>query len=292
VQVRDTLTLANMRLLFLLIAILTGSLAFADQPRIRLEFKSPNKKFTLKAINSVYDTIFVEEYGIYHYKLISRTWALYKGKPRNSKTPLYSFEHTDISSKTALVSNDGQFITIIDDYSEYESSEDLVSLEFLQRGMRLSTIQMSQLLGCTNNVSRSVSHFTWCWIWFDGQKLEIQTYELTNYQFDIETGQITSSKIASEIEGEISFVYGEFLGEENGSQKLKVCHLIKGSIPKNGIIYFKGLENPYRKSYYTIIVKDGEVLDLPYLRNVMLNSCNFHYLSSTTTGDIIVKNCL
>jgi hypothetical protein len=244
---------------------LMGPAANVDEPRYQWKFTSDNGQYELKMISPLGERPFV--------------WLLFDNK---SKKTLYKLTG-DFASRTALISDDGMHIVVIDDWSErLVVSKDREMLLFFRNGVLTKKYLLDDLLKDTSNITESVSHFSWLVnddrLTLKNGKISLTTYELTHYEFDLPTGEIISQSMDSLIGSDTIYVYGPVKKKTESQYEIEVCHRIYGKIPPTGVIYFEAdpqkmrgyrLEHP---QHLTVIINDGKCVAV---KPFILNQCNY-----------------
>lgn len=175
-----------MKIVVLILLMFLPLIIRADQPRSRYAFTSPNGQYEFQTLNQ-------PQY---------RKWSLIE---KATKKVLYEV-NGDFSSMSVLVGYDGKHLVMIDDFSESNAEEDPEVLQFFLDGKKIKSYKLSDLLGNTQNVVRSVSHFMWLAnvffpkITFNRSILSFTTLELTKFTFDINTGEIIEKRRDTELE--------------------------------------------------------------------------------------------
>ena len=116
-----------MRILLTLIVLLTVKNALADQPRLRYSFKSANGYFELRRSDTIFsdnkvytdsiDNPKTNDYFISTYSYPDRYyWGLYDLRT-NKKLYTIKNDSLFIETKTARISDNGENVIIVDDYS-------------------------------------------------------------------------------------------------------------------------------------------------------------------------------
>lgn len=187
-----------MKILLILIALMIVKTVLADESRARYSFKSKNEYFELRPS----DTIFFDKKNykdsIYDYKTKGYItysynhpkdryyWGLYD--LRNNKK-LYTIRNDSlyIETKTALISENGESIIIVDDYSDEYVNLNPDVVHFYKKEKLVKTLRLSSLLQDICIVSYSVSHMTWCFDFglLNDSSFQIKTYDYYNYRFDL-----------------------------------------------------------------------------------------------------------
>jgi hypothetical protein len=134
------------------------------------------------------------------------------------------------------------------------------------------------LLKDIQNITESVSHFTWFFervnqFPTDG-KLKFTTYELVSYEFAVDSGKIVRQETAPMLTADSLYVYGRVKKLNNGFYEMEVCHRVQGEVPNDGKVLFSvEPENRIRdKSYYAMVIKDGKCIAI---KDVLLNACKY-----------------
>lgn len=246
-----------MKFLYVIIfALMIPLVVSADEPRHKTSFTSANNKYELRSFSP-------------------GSWKLIE---KSSEKSIYELTNDGLYAMTVLVSDDGDNIVAIDDYSEREATKDIEVLFFFEKGKLIKKYSLAEINGLAA-VSYSVSHFSWVWldknISLTESKLGIKTYSLTNYTFDVKTGNILKKERDPALSEDAIYVYGEIIRKLGDNKyEMDVCTLVQGAIPKSGKIQFES-EEPYIevKRYRTVIIKNGKMVKTktPYI----FNSCNY-----------------
>ena len=113
--------------------------AYSDDGRSRLSFKSKNGQYELSAINTKRQklTSIPMSGSLMNDSL---NWGVFKD---GSKESLYILKGDNISSKTIFVSNDGNAIVIIDDFSVAEPNDTLPVVHFYKSGSLIKVYRLN-----------------------------------------------------------------------------------------------------------------------------------------------------
>lgn len=193
----------------LVFAMLLSSLsAFADSPRHNnIAFTSENGRFVLLNVYRSIERVPIFENGRYLGVLETKreepVWNLFDAhgaqvlQPSNEletlsagRAPLYSLR-ADIGRQTALISDDGTNIVVINDFSSADPVPDLDVLHFYRSGKLKATYRLGELLGSVTNVGLTSSHFYWFFrdnLKFDGATLSLETTECKPIVFRVDAG--------------------------------------------------------------------------------------------------------
>jgi hypothetical protein len=185
-----------MRILLTFFILLLVQSALADQPRLRYSFKSTNGYFELRpsdtifSVNKVYtDSIFnskTKEYFVSSYSYPDRYyWGLYDLRT-NEKLYTIKNDSLYIETKTARISENGEHIIVVDDYSGGFGFPNFEVVHFYEKEELVKTLTLGDLLDNMCSVTYSVSHMRWCFDFnfLNDNSFQIETYEYYNYQFD------------------------------------------------------------------------------------------------------------
>lgn len=250
-----------MKFLLFVIILFVPLLVKADEPRRNYVFTSPNNKFELKAKSKGFSpqewSLIEKSTGKLHYQVVG-----------------------DFSAMTVLVSNDGDNLIAVDDFSERGPAKYLEVLHFYRQGKQIKIYSLGELLNDISNISSSVSHFNWFFGMpsISNSTLRLTTYELFHYVFDIKTGGMLIKEQDTILSDGAFYIYGKLKNLSNGYYEMEVCHRIQGDIPANGKVRFRvdaqadGRDKFLSNFYSTVIVKDGKLL---VEKDVILNSCNY-----------------
>ncbi len=191
-------------------ALLTSAAAMADEPRSRFEFVSENGRYVLLNIHRSIERVPVFEDGRYvgvmETKRDEPLWGAFDARSaqplepsneaqtlRAGRVPLYVLRG-DLRSKTALISNDGTHVVVLDDFSEQLPAPDLQVLHFYRSGKQVAAFRLRQVIENIDNIRYTSSHFFWFFsrsLSFDGKTLSVTTTECVPLVFGLETGEMS-----------------------------------------------------------------------------------------------------
>ncbi len=184
----------------------------------------------------------------------------------------------NLSPLTLFVSDDGNNLVAIDDYSEREPTKNLDVLFFYRDGKLTKKFSLGELLNDLSNIESSVSHFRWFSGWtkllIEDGKLNITTFELMDYTFGVENGSILKKEKDAILSDDALYIYGKIRKLSKDRYEIEVCHRVQGNVPELGKVKFeaKGKNLFFENTYYSIIIKDGKFIAK---KGVILNSCNY-----------------
>ncbi|UCH48762.1 MAG: hypothetical protein JSU95_02875 [Betaproteobacteria bacterium] len=210
------------RILFNLLvagALLSGLSAMADNPRHNVVFISENGRYVLLNVHLAIERVPIFENGRYVGVMRSKRqepdWGLFDAQAAKALDPSNDLEtlmagsapfymlRGDFASKTALVSDDGTSIVVIDDFSEALPDTDLEVLHFYDAGRLVATYRLGELLGSVENVQYTSSHFLWFLsdsLSFDGETLLLTTTECVPLEFAASRGVMSIAPPSTTIE--------------------------------------------------------------------------------------------
>jgi hypothetical protein len=227
---------------------------FADEPRFESKFESSN--------------------GEYSIQLHKNKWVLTNRKGFIK----YSIKDNGFTSMTIFVSDNGQNIVIMDDYMEGRNVGERNALWIYKKGKLVKSYKLSDLLNDTCNISRSIGHLTWSYEDYGFIDKESQfsfsTYELSEFIFDLSTGQIVKIIKPDGYDSDCLIVFGDFRKGNENYATMKILKYISGKTQENNKITFK--TESYGAGIWRLLlmIKDGvDITPEKYRGNLFLNSC-------------------
>ncbi len=192
--------------------LLSSVEAMADNPRHKTEFVSENGRYVLFNVHYSVERTPIFDNGEYVGVMKSvrdePVWGLFDAHaaqpvdPANGlltlmagRAPSYVLTG-DLSSRTALISDDGMNIVVIDDFSERSAVPDLEVLHFYNSGMLVATYRLRELLENVENVRHTSSHFRWLFwesLSLDRETLSLTTTECVPLMFSVSTGAMITA---------------------------------------------------------------------------------------------------
>lgn len=262
-----------MKKIILILFLINIVYCYADEPRYCNKFSSSNKLYEFKITEVKNDSILID--NVYYKQSREIKWGLFN---KITKKKIYEIE-TVASDKTAYVSNDGEYIVIINDWPSETADDNLEMLSIYKNGRLIKSIKLNEILNCGYNISSTVSHFSWSIeqpkVSFTTKKITFVTYELNEIGIDLIDGKITKKR--NELVKENSLlVYGKIIKKNGENYKLEVCHKAFGTL-SSPIIEFHSAKEFRTNSYFTILIENGNEINIQYkkqnLNNVKLNNC-------------------
>lgn len=270
----------------ILICLLFVNIVFADQPRMRFSFKSANLRFELKPCDTIFsdgkiyrDSIFDKKTNSYYkseYTLADKYhWGLYDTKT-NQK--LYTIKNADlgIEMRSVEISNDGENIVIIDDFSAGIGVKSTEIVTFYKKDVLLKSLSMGDLVNNLCSLSYSVSHMRWCSNWgFDhNMNFFIDTYEFykitTNLQGDI------LSKISSEnIRENDNIIVAKISRLSNNKYKMEINICIRGELlgGEEIVVYCKDKKmKKIHGRFYGFLKSKNKIMERGFFETVIINN--------------------
>jgi len=196
------------------VAILAmGAQALADSGRRhRIQFTSANERFVLLNVHHsiTRDPVFEDGrfVGIMNRTLEEDLWGLFdassatllnpderRERLATARQPLYQLRG-DFEDKTALISDDGAAVIVIDDYSPWKLSPEREVLTFFRTGKRLQAYTLGELLRSMDSVHPTISHYLWYFtdtLRLQEGVLALTTTECAALRFSTLTGEMLSS---------------------------------------------------------------------------------------------------
>lgn len=250
-----------MRIFFLVLTLLCLQKTFADNPRVRYNFKSLNSRYELKPSDTLFSDNKVYEDSIYDSKTKSYYkstytipdryyWGLYDTQ---TKQKLYTIKNDSlfIEFKTALISNDGQNIVIIDDHSPGFGYKGFEIMTFYEKEKRIKRLKLGDLVQNMCSLSYSVSQMFWCFNDFDfndNKEITIRTFEFYNYTFN-KTGELLHKQSSITFGENDALVVGAIKREGRNKYSVKTKFCIRGNLKAEEIIDIKCKDSEMKKIY-------------------------------------------
>lgn len=248
-----------MKYFLLAVLILIPSAIRADEARFREIFTSENGKFELK-LNT--------ENGIW--SLIDTT----------TNKEVYNLEG-NISSMTVVISDDGNSVAVIDDYSEQDEKKNPEVLCFYSYGKKIKSYKLYDLISNRKFVSFSVSHFDWLFtdtssykpFTIESSQITLQTHELNNYSFRIETGEMLKKERDAILSGDAIYVFGDIFSLGNDFYQIKVRCVLYGETPVNKTVKFESKKYKWigGNTDKALIIQEGKFVAN---KGVIFNACD------------------
>jgi hypothetical protein len=243
-----------MRTILTLLCLFCIKFALADEPRMTTSFKSTNGKFSLQ--------------------YAKKRWRLKDASGR----VLYSIRDYGYTSMTIFVSNDGQRLTVIDDFMEGQIIEQRAALLFYNNGKLIHSYKLTDLVKDTCNVAFSVWHTMWS---IDDYGLKdhdstfsVATFEFNEMEFDTFTGKMISDQKPIPFDKEASIVIGQFTKGDSAQCVMIISKYISGKrIPGD---YIKFTTHSFGKGVWRqeLMIKDGiDVTPVRFRGRMIPNGC-------------------
>lgn len=222
---------------------------FADQPRLRYSFKSANGFYELKPSDTIFSDKKVykdslhnsntEEYTINEYTYSDRyIWSLYDLKKNKKLYTLNNSEELLINSKTALISDDGKNIIIVDDFSGGYGFKDFEVVHFYKKNKLIKHLALKDLLLNMCSFTYSTSHMNWCFSFGISIRntFEIKTYDFYNseYNFDGELIKRFSDKRINNAE---DIIYAKIKRLYKNKYRFKILISIRDKNITNKVLF-------------------------------------------------------
>jgi hypothetical protein len=179
---------------------------------------------------------------------------------------------------TVLVSDDGKSVIAIDDYSEQSFDKNPEVLLFYNAGKKIKGYKLNELLDNIKFISVSVSHFQWIYgnqktFSIKDSKINLTTFELNNYSFNTETGDILKKERDKTLSGEAIYVYGRVKGLGADSHEIEIDCVIYGTVPKGTKLSFDSKEYRWEGDGFneTLIIKNGKLIAK---KGIIFNRCD------------------
>lgn len=257
---------SNMKLAITIVLTLSYFSVLADEPRYTNKFLSANKKVAFVLTETIKDSTLFN--GKYYQSTNEFKWSVINNI---SKEKLYEIK-TSAGHKSAFISNDGQFVVIINDWPDESPNDSLEMISIYNNGKPVKQFLLNEILEHTFNISNSVSHFTWTIdypiVSFNSDEIKFTTFELNDFKIKISTGKIDKTR-NNAISDTTILVYGEIISKNADIYDMQVCQKAFGPLKKS-IIKFKSKKQYEKSRYYSILIDNGKEIVLTY-KNIDIN---------------------
>lgn len=261
-------------LLFIFCFFVISYTLLADSCYPRKSYYSQNKNYELRIIDTIidttspYDTMIIpktkEKFIYQKCRNDKYIWGLID---KTSDSLLYTLIKDNFLCKKVLVSNDGNYVVIIDDFVSrpYKSEEVLF---FYEKGNCVKSYKLGELVSNLKNGSTTYGlHYHWCLrnlnINEESNFFELTTYELQMYQFSLNGGML-SKTLSKYITENTFYGYGKIISLGDGYYEITVKHKVYGILPENRKLKFhtnkKCWNNECFYNYHTVIIENGELI--------------------------------
>ena len=188
------------------IIFLVSLFAWADQPRRQYEFLSDNGRFVLISIHGSFRRVpLFEDRRFQRYVEVGsgedETWGVFDAHRAEhvedlhpgsmiAWNPIYTLRG-NFASRSVFVGEDGNTVTVVDDFSERDPVGTLEVLHFFDEGRLTRAYTLGELLEDVRSIRPTVSHFLWLSdLRYAEPLLRLETTEGRQLEFDVGTGEI------------------------------------------------------------------------------------------------------
>lgn len=235
--------------LFVLLFVFLPLYVLGDEPRITNHFISSNKQFELRLADD------------------SR-WDLIE---KSSSRVVYRIDgnlgpRAKLWAMSAFVSDDGRYVVAIDDYSEQDFAANPEVLYFLNDGRPFRSYKLTDLVD-TKFVEASVSHFRWLIhpkaIALTERSISFATYELNQFAFNIETGDIERKEKDKLLADGSIYVFGTVRSINKDEFEIKVRCSIYGPTKRGAVLKFNSKTYGWEGSGFdeSLVLNKGNLVE-------------------------------
>ncbi|GGF13781.1 hypothetical protein [Flavobacterium limi] len=224
-------------------------------------FKSPNLRFELKPCDTIFsdkkvytDSIYdskTKTYYVSSYSYPDRYyWGLYD---LQTKQKLYTIKNDSlfIEMKTAVISDDGQNVVFIDDYSGGFAFKGIEIMTFYEKDNLIKSLKLGELIQNLCAVTYSVSHMTWCSSNFefnDKKEITLETFEFYKYTFN-KNGELIEKQSDELFQTDNTLAVGEIKRKGRNKYSVKVNFCIRGKLKPDEILEIECNDREMKKLY-------------------------------------------
>ena len=275
-----------MRLLFVIFLFFSKN-TLADNSRFRYSFKSVNGLYELKPSDTIFsnkkihiDSIYnqeTKEYYTNEYTYSDRyIWSLYNTR---TKEKLYTLENSKehfIESKSVLISNNGNSVVIVDDYSGGYGFKDFDVVHFYKRDKLIKNLKLQDLLSNMCSVTYSSSHMRWC-LTFNMSKsntFRVKTNDFYNFEYDL-NGNLIKKISDLRINKFEDIVYAEIKRVNRNKYRFKVLKSIRNKSITNNILFIDVKDKTMRKifgMFSGILPNRNKKMESKFYRTMLFNN--------------------
>ncbi len=249
-----------MKILYSLLMFCFVHQVYADQPRMTFSFKSKNERFELRPCDTIFsdnklytDSIYnsvTKNYQKTSYSYPDRYyWGLYD---KQTDQKLYTIKNDSlfIEMRTAVISDDGQNIIIIDDFSGAYGIKQFEMVTFYQRDELIKILTLGDLLDSMCSVTYSTSHMRWCsYFGFnDKEEFTIKTYEFYHYTFN-KKGILLHRQSDALIGPDDTLADGKIKRIKRNRYQIKIDYCIRGNLKAEEILEVQCKDSAMKKIY-------------------------------------------
>lgn len=243
-----------MRTTLIFLCLFYTLIAFGDEQRLVTSFKSANGKCFL-------------QYS-------KKRWSLKDGTGKVR----YSIKDHGYTSMTIFVSDDGQRLTIIDDFMEGQKIGGRTAILFFNKGKLINSYKLTDLVKDTCNVAFSVWHTMWTiddFAFKDHDSVfSIATFEFNEMEFDTFTGQLIRDKKPLPFDENASIVIGQFTKGDSTHCVMRVSRYIAGKRTPGDYIDFATRSFGRGTWNEELMIRDGiDVTPERFIHRMMPNGC-------------------
>ncbi len=275
-----------MRLVITFIILFIIQNVLADQPRLRYSFKSSNGYFELKPSDTIFsdnkiytDSIYnskTKKYDVSSYSYSDKYyWGLYDLRT-NKKLFTKKNDSLFIEAKTALISDNGKQIIVVDDFSGGFGFQNFEVVHFYEKNKLVKTLTLGELLDNMCSVSYSVSHMTWCFNFnfTQNNSFEIKTYEYFNYRFDLK-GNLINKTSDSRIKPTDEIVTAKIKRLEKDKYSFKIRKTIRNKYQPETELVLTVSDKTMRKihgKFYGFLPSKSKIMETEFYKTVLFRN--------------------
>lgn len=275
-----------MKILYCLLLFCFVHQVYADQPRMTFSFKSKNGKFELRPSDTIFsdnkvytDSIYDSQGKAYYKSSYSYPdryyWGLYNTQT-NEKLYTIKNDSLFIEMQTAVISEDGQNIIIIDDYSGAYGIKEFVMVTFYQRDQFLKSLKLGDLLDNMCSVSYSTSHMRWCssFGFNDKEEFTIKTHEFYHYTF-AKNGTLIRKESDALIGPDDILAKGQIKRIKRNRYTIKTDYCIRGNLKSEEVLEVQCKDRVMKKIYgrlYGFLKSKNKAMKKDFTRTFLIRN--------------------
>jgi hypothetical protein len=203
-------------------------------------------------------------------------WILSSLKTKDER---YSIKDQGFGTMSILISDDGEKIVVIDDFSVGIETDNRTVIWLYNNGDLIKSHTLSEMIEDMCNLSISVSHISWCLSDFtldaDNNVFTFSTNEMYNFKIDLSTGGVEKCRPHGYTE-ETIIAYGKIQRLEGKKYRIHIIRVL--SSQDEGIESFDYTTNNigFENSIRLIAIEKGvEITPQKYLfETIWIQKCN------------------
>ena len=202
-------------------------------------------------------------------------WVLSSLKPREKK---YSIKDQGFGTMSILISEDGEKVIVIDDFSVGIEKDNRTVIWLFENGELIRTHSLSSIIDDTCNLTISVSHISWCLSDFkidsEDNHLSFSTNEMYDFEMNLSDGSLKKYRPIG-FTGETLVAYGKIEKLADKRYRLHIVRVLSMQTINEGYLDYTSGNVGFENSVRLIAIEDEiDITPQQYLiETVWLQEC-------------------